>query len=65
MLSGAIDLKQLNISSKYINKGPDRATMLVQENLSRNEILGKEQINDVDEIKSWNKSMMWMKSRVT
>ena len=38
---------------KYINKGPDKATMLVQENVTRNEISRQKQIIDVDEIKSY------------
>ena len=45
--------KAIKYLFKYINKGPDRATMLVQENVRRNEISGKKQINDVDEIKSY------------
>ena len=53
MLSGAINLKQLKYLFKYINKGPDRATALVQENVIRNKISGKKQIGDVNEIKSY------------
>ena len=45
--------KAIKYLFKYINKGPDRATMLVQENVRRNEISGKKQISDVDEIKSY------------
>ena len=53
MLSGASNLKQLKYLFKYINKGPDRATALVQENVIRNKISGKKQIGDVNEIKSY------------
>ena len=41
MLSSAINLKQLKYLIKYINKGSSRATVLVQENETRNKISGK------------------------
>lgn len=38
---------------KYINKGPDRATMILEENISRNAVTGVEEIREIDEIKSF------------
>ena len=38
---------------KYINKGPDRATMILEEIISRNATTGVEEIREIDEIKSF------------
>lgn len=38
---------------KYINKGPDKATMILEENIARNAIIGVEEIKEIDEIKSF------------
>ncbi|KAM7528643.1 hypothetical protein LguiB_032053 [Lonicera macranthoides] len=38
---------------KYINKGPDRATMILEENIARNSSTGIKEIKEVDEIKSF------------